>query len=345
MEMIQIDPAQPRRTAGSPPWISMALMLAAMSVAGCAGSPSILEPHGRAADEIAGLAWLLLWLGGGVYLVVMALFGVSLIRRGRQGAPLSAGEQRMGNRTIVAGLVVTVVVLLVVFGFTINTQVALSLPAQADDLTVRVIGRQWWWEVQYPTEQITTANEIHIPVGQPVRIELLSDDVIHSFWAPELNGKLDLIPGETNITWLEADAPGEYWGFCAEFCGIQHAKMQLVVVAEPAEAYTAWVARQQQPAQLPANEPAVRGLEVFLNGSCVYCHTIAGTDATGRLGPDLTHLASRRTLGAGAVPFNRGNLAGWVVDPQHIKPGNLMPATAISGEELQALLAFLESLE
>ncbi|RIK57506.1 MAG: cytochrome c oxidase subunit II [Chloroflexi bacterium] len=313
-------------------------------LAGCSTAPSALEPQGPAAAEIAGLSRLLFVMGGAVYLAVMGFLGVALLRRSRRQGAYDEQERRTGNRILTAGVTLTVVILLVVFGFTVSTQVALSLPAKAGDLTIRVIGRQWWWEVQYPTQQITTANEIHIPVGRPVKIELLSEDVIHSFWVPELHGKLDMIPGETNVFWIEADHAGDYWGLCAEFCGMQHAKMQFLVVAVPPEEYDAWVARQQQPARPPADDLAARGQEVFLGGSCIYCHTISGTDATGRLGPDLTHLASRRTLGAGALPNNRGNLGGWVVDSQHIKPGNLMPATAISGDDLQALLAYLEGL-
>ncbi|HXF63965.1 MAG TPA: cytochrome c oxidase subunit II [Caldilineaceae bacterium] len=314
---------------------------------GCAeaGAPSIMAPRGPAAAEIAQLWWLLLGMGSAVYLVVMALLVLSLIRRGREDAPLSERERRGGNRMIVAGLLLALVILLVVFGFTLTTQIAISVPDESGEITIRVIGRQWWWEVHYPNEQIVTANEIHIPVGQPVRVELMAGDVIHSFWAPELHGKLDMVPGQTNVTWLKADEPGEYWGLCAEFCGIQHAKMRFLVVAEPPEAYAAWVAQQQQPAAPPSSDLAARGQAIFMGGSCVHCHAIAGTEAAGRLGPDLTHVASRRTLGAGALPFNRGNLAGWVVDPQHIKPGNLMPAAALTGEELQALLAYLEGLQ
>lgn len=329
------------RHADSLIWAGAALCL----LAGCSGAPSAMHPRGPAAARIADLSWTFFVMGGAVYVVVMLLTAIALWRRGRQQGAHDASERRMGNRMILVGVALTVVILLVVFGLTLSTQVALSLPAEAEETTIRVIGRQWWWEVQYPTDQVTTANEIVIPVGRPVKIELLAEDVIHSFWVPELHGKLDMIPGETNSFWIEADAPGDYWGLCAEFCGIQHAKMQFLVIAVTPDEYTAWLAQQQQPVRQPADELAARGQEVFTEAFCTRCHTITGTDATGDLGPDLTHLASRRTLGAGALPNNRGNLAGWVVDPQHIKPGNLMPATSISGEDLQALLAYLEGLQ
>jgi cytochrome c oxidase subunit 2 len=168
---------------------------------------------------------------------------------------------------------------------------------------------------------------------------------VHNFWVPELQGKFDLIPGRTQATWLQADEPGVFQGMCAEYCGMQHAKMRFVVVALPPDEYAAWAERQRQPAPAPADELALRGQQLFLGSACVYCHAVAGTNATSRFGPDLTHLASRRTLAAGVLENNRGNLAGWILNPQTLKPGNKMPPTALDGEELQALLAYLESLE
>jgi cytochrome c oxidase subunit II len=321
----------------------VALVGSLLLITGCGESPSILNPGGPGAGEIAWLSWFLIGLGTVVYLVVMAVMAYALMRRNRP--PNDQGQQRSGARLIFyGGLLIPAIILLVVLGFTLNTLRALSTPAIPDELSVRVVGHQWWWEVAYPAQGFVTANEIHIPVGQPVRVTLASQDVIHSFWVPELHGKLDMIPGQINSYWLQADEPGVYLGICAEFCGIQHAKMLFVVVAEPAEAYAAWLAQQQQPAALPTEPQAQAGLEVFLGSTCVQCHAIRGTDASGNLGPDLTHLASRRTLGAGILPNNRGNLGGWIIDPQHIKPGNLMPASALTGEELQALLAYLETL-
>jgi cytochrome c oxidase subunit 2 len=199
--------------------------------------------------------------------------------------------------------------------------------------------------VVYPDQGIITANEIYIPVGEPVRIELTSEDVNHSFWVPELHGKLDMIPGRTNVFWLEAEQAGDFWGICAEFCGVQHANMLFLVIAQPADDFDTWLAAQQQAAVPPNDELTQFGHQIFIDASCDSCHAIAGTDAVGRLGPDLTHMASRRTLAAGILENNLGNLGGWIINPQHIKPGNLMPSSDLSGPELQALLAYLQSLE
>jgi cytochrome c oxidase subunit 2 len=249
-------------------------------------------------------------------------------------------------RTIlVAGIILPTIVLLVVFGVTITTLRALGTPPIAAENVVHVQGNQWWWRVGYPAWQFETANEIHIPVGEPVQIVLESSDVIHSFWVPELHGKLDMIPGRTNQFWIQADEAGIYDGVCAEFCGGPHALMRFVVVAQPAEEYAAWIAAQQQPARLPSSDLAQEGLEVFLRKDCGDCHTIRGTQATGVLGPDLTHFASRQLLAAGAAPNNRGSLGGWILDPQHIKSGAFMPPTPFTGDELTALLTWMETLE
>jgi cytochrome c oxidase subunit 2 len=243
------------------------------------------------------------------------------------------------------GVIAPAIVLLVVFGFTIATLRALAMPEIPAEYTVHVVGHQWWWEVRYPQQLVQTANEIHIPAGRPVRFILSADDVIHSFWVPELHGKLDLIPGQTNEFWLQAEQPGVYLGECAEFCGIQHAKMRFLVVAQTPAEFNAWLAAQRLPARPPQEPLAVSGQQVFLNSGCIYCHTIAGTQATGKLGPDLTHFASRQSLASATVPNNRGNLGGWIADPQHLKPGTQMPPTAISGDDLQALLAYLATLQ
>jgi cytochrome c oxidase subunit 2 len=203
----------------------------------------------------------------------------------------------------------------------------------------------WWWEVRYPDHEVTTANEIYIPAGQPVNFRLTTNDVIHSFWVPELNGKIDMIPGKTNTLWLQAAEPGIYRGLCTEFCGLQHAKMQYLVIAVPPNAFAQWVEQQRQPAPAPTDETTRLGQQIFLGSACVYCHAIRGTNASGQLGPDLTHIASRRTLGAGILPNNRGTLGGWTINSQHIKPGNRMPPMNLSGAELQALLDYLATLQ
>ena len=328
-------------------------MAASGFAASCqAHSPSALRPGGPAAQHIATLWWYLLAVGGLIWLGVMALLALALWRR-RNGAPAaglsppntSGRALTRASRWIVGGgVVMPVMALTVTYLVALFTQRA--IPSEVPGaLEIDVIGRQWWWEVRYPQYSVVTANEIHIPAGAPVNIRLTTADVIHSFWVPELHGKLDLIPGSTNTLVLQADTPGEYRGQCAEFCGVQHAKMALLVIAdEPAE-FEAWLAGQQLPAAAPSEAAALAGQQVFLNSTCSYCHTIRGTQAGGEVGPDLTHLASRRTLAANTVLNTRGPLAGWVLDPQGIKPGNHMPASDLSPEDLQALLAYLESLQ
>lgn len=320
------------------------LVVIALLLAGCTTAPSTLHPQGPGAARIAELWWILLAISSLVFLGVLIFLLFALFRRRRDDQ--AANSVRTGTRIVLyAGIVMPTVILLTVFGFTLVTLNALSMPEIPEEYTIHVVGRQWWWEVRYPHQQVETANEIHIPAGQPVRIVLSSDDVIHSFWVPELHGKLDLVPGMTNEFWLQADRPGVYVGECAEFCGIQHANMRFLVIAEPLEQYSAWLAAQQLPARQPEDSLALAGQQVFLRSDCLNCHTVAGTQATGKLGPNLTHLASRQTLAAATVPNNRGNLGGWIIDPQHTKPGALMPATSLTGSELQALLAYLATLE
>ena len=325
------------------PWFSVCLLSLGILLGGCApDAPNMMDPKGAAAVAIANLGWLLFALGGAVYVGVMIFLFASLFRRRQE-------QDRPGDGiriVLFGGIIIPIIILIIVYGSTLVTMAALRTPDDmADDVVIEVIGHQWWWEVRYPNQHFTTANEIHIPVDQPVEIVLGSDDVIHSFWVPELHGKLDLIPGDVTSFWLEANEAGVYWGECAEFCGIQHAKMQFVVVAEPADQFLEWIEQQQLPAPEPADPLVQEGQQIFLGSACVYCHTIEGTNASGDLGPDLTHLASRRTLAAGVLENNVGNLGGWIIDPQHVKPGNLMPPTNLSGEELQALLAYLATLE
>ena len=246
---------------------------------------------------------------------------------------------------IIGGIVVPAVVLAGLFALTLGTLSSTSPAATADSsITVQVTGRQWFWDVVYPSARVRTANEIHIPTGEPVRIEASSGDVIHSFWVPALNRKIDMIPGRTTTVTLQTKRVGTYRGQCAEFCGLQHAHMAFVVVAEPPARFAAWLEGQRREARPPPTAALKAGQQVFLGSACVYCHTIAGTNASGTVGPDLTHLASRMFLGAGVAENSPGRLAGWILDPQHLKPGNRMPATDLSGPELQNLLDYLESL-
>ena len=328
-------------------WGGWAVLFCVVWVAGCAdnGAPSMLDPQGRGAQVVTDLWWLLFWMASAVFVFFFGFLLLALFRR-RGIRPDGEVANRRGTRIVVAaGIVGPLLILLVVFAATIWTLRALAMPPVPDELTVHVVGQRWWWEVQYPAQQFATANEIHIPVGRPVRVVLTSPNVIHSFWVPELQGKMDLVPGKTNVLWLEADEVGVYRGLCAEFCGVQHAKMNFLVIAQPQAEFDAWLAQQRQPAAIPEDGSARTGYDVFMQSSCIECHTIRGTDATGNLGPDLTHLASRRSLASSILPNNRGNLGGWIADPQHVKPGSLMPPATLTGTELQALLDFLETLK
>jgi cytochrome c oxidase subunit 2 len=281
-------------------------------------------------------------------LVVAALLWAAFRRR---GAPGPVDDTRRGQPIRTAVLLatgLTVVTLFVFLVFDISVGRAITRNPGKQALQIRVTGHQWWWEIQYrdslPKDWVTTANEIHIPVGRPVVFELRSTDVIHSFWPPNLSPKRDQIPGNENSLWFQADSVGVFRGLCAEFCGHQHAKMGFVVFAESPSNFARWLARERDTAATPTDSLTRRGREVFLGSSCVMCHAIAGTPAGSRIGPDLTHLAGRQTLAAGTLPNTRSNLTGWIVDPQAIKPGAKMPPNQLNGPDLLALVAYLESL-
>jgi cytochrome c oxidase subunit 2 len=291
---------------------------------------------------------LLYGIAAVVFILVVAALLMAVFRR-REGEAVQepVRERRMAMVVAVAAGA-TVATLATVLLLSFGTGRRLTATPPSDALQVRVTGRQWWWEVQYrdsvANRWATTANEIHVPVGRPVVFELRGGDVIHSFWVPNLGVKRDMIPGQETSIWFQADTPGVYRGQCAEFCGYQHAKMAFLVVAQPPDQFTAWLEGQRDSARTPVDSLGRRGQEVFLASSCVMCHAIAGTPAGSRVGPDLTHLAARRSIAAGTLPNTLGHLAGWIVDPQQIKPGVRMPPNALEPHDLQALLAYLESL-
>jgi cytochrome c oxidase subunit II len=327
-------------------------------LAGCAsevttqtGIPSILDARGPAAAEINVLWWVMFWMSLVIFLGIMVLLTLIIARRGR------GGEVTPGVTDIIkdapdsrkwiwfGGILLPSVVIAIVLLFTLYTLSVTATPQSESEHHYEIYGWMWWWEVRNADLGIATANELYIPVGEPVRLTITSGDVIHSFWVPQLQGKMDAIPGRTNEFWLQADEPGIYRGICAEFCGLQHANMHFILVAVSPEEYQAWVERESADAQQPQDEMAAQGFAVFMNNQCHFCHQVRGTEATGQVGPDLTHFGSRLTLGAGIRENNRGNLAGWISDPQHLKPGNNMPRIRLDSEDLQALLAYLESLE
>lgn len=282
---------------------------------------------------------------GIVFMVVMVLLIWPLIRGGdtNEDAPRVIDERRWEFRWIVVGgAIVPMLILTGVFAFSLGIMRTSEVPSSPYE--IEVVGHQWWWEAGYPANGFVTANEIHIPVGRPVRIHLRSDDVIHSFWVPQLQGKTDAITGQVNETWLQASRPGVYRGECAEFCGLQHAHMSFVVIAESQGDYEAWIATQMRAAAVPTDSSALIGQKVFLSQSCSYCHAVRGTPAGAHVGPDLTHVASRRTLAAGTLDNTRGNLAAWIENPDRLKPGTKMPPVPLDGATLQALVAYLETL-
>lgn len=307
--------------------------------------PPVLDPAGPFAERVTTLSWALF----AMFLVVMAVVLVALWMALFGGPAL---KRRFGGERLIwgAGVAFPVVVLsgLLVWGLTLTS--SLTERPTGDEMRIRVSGEMWWWRVSYLDAEgrviASDANEVHIPVGQPVVFELTSADVIHSFWVPRLAGKLDMIPGRTNILRLTADRAGTYGGQCAEYCGGPHALMGFMVVAHEPERFRQVLAARRAPALPPASPEAIAGAEVFAASGCGACHRVAGTEANGLAGPDLTHVGSRVTLGAGILPNNRGTLGGWISNSHDIKPGNRMPPyRMLSGEELLALTAYLEGLK
>lgn len=304
--------------------------------------PVILDSAGPFSQPVTTLAWVI-FTGGFVILgIVIAALTIALFGSPRLKARLG-GEKAIW----IGGFAFPVVVLtiLLIWGLWLTSHLS-AQRITGDEMRVRVIGEMWWWRVHYLDENgretFRDANELHIPVGQPVLLDLQAADVIHSFWVPRLAGKMDMIPGRTNRLLIQADAPGVYHGQCAEYCGGPHALMGFVVVAHAPEDFARWqAARAPAPA---AQGSAARGADLFMKSGCAACHTIRGSPADGLAGPDLTHVGSRRSLGAGILPNNKGTLAGWIADSQALKPGNRMPAYhQFDGEELRALADYLAS--
>jgi cytochrome c oxidase subunit 2 len=322
-------------------WRGPALVAVAAVLAACGNdrSPSMLNPQGNEARQLAGVWWLMFGLAAGVYVVVAGLILFAIVRNRRGGAPTS----RLNDHAfvVVGGLVVPVAILMLLATVTVRTTTEVRQPERGA-LRVLVRAHDWWWEVRYPGTGIVTANEIHVPVGRQVAVTIRTADVIHSFWVPQLAGKLDAIPGQDNILRFTAERAGVYRGECAEFCGIQHANMNFLVIAEDATRFGQWQQTEAQGAGLPTGDDTELGRLVFEREACAGCHTIRGTSAVGTLGPDLTHMGSRRTIGAATVPNTTANLAGWIADAQSIKPGNKMPPINLEPADLLALVHYLQ---
>jgi cytochrome c oxidase subunit II len=326
-------------------------VLGALFLTGCVGFQHSLDPRGPNAEKISTLSWVM--IGGSSFIVlfvtVLLLWGLWRGQHPRDGEDPTLSRRQSIMLVLMAGAIVPVVILTSLIIYSVSVDRAVTTEPE-NPLIVDIIGHQWWWEVRYPDYEnphltATTANEIHIPAGRPVRFQLAARDVIHSFWVPNLHGKKDLIPGRSTAFWMQADEPGIYRGQCAEFCGLQHAKMALYVVAEPPEQFEQWLALQRQPAAEPADEQRARGREVFLSAPCMMCHAVRGTTALASVAPDLTHIGGRMSLASGSLPNTRGNMAAWILAPQTIKPGNHMPPVSLPPEDLRAMLDYLQSLK
>ncbi len=312
-----------------------------------------LTSAGERAGAIVPLTWFTLLVSIMVCIVIAALLWRAVRRAQSNGGasetravPVEAGES--GVRWISTGLWISAVPLAITLVWTMVTLAAVSGPPAGASLVLDVTGHQWWWEVTYqsedPSQVFSTANEIHIPTGTRVLIRLHGGDVIHSFWVPQLSGKTDTIPGQTNVAWLQADQPGRYRGQCSEYCGAEHAHMGVEVVADTPATFTAWRAHQLEPAPEPVQPDQQRG-RALVEYRCGLCHQVRGTSAAARSAPDLTHLASRSTIAAGLLPNNAGTLSGWIENSQNAKPGNLMPNQDLGGAQLHDVVAYLESLQ
>jgi cytochrome c oxidase subunit 2 len=306
-----------------------------------------LTGAGTKATPVVALTWAMLIVAVSVIVIISALVIAGYVRRPRlslqPGEQSDVGSPQTGLNWIFIGVGISCVALLATVVWTVLVLADVETPGIRPAVTLEITGRQWFWEVRYlspnPAQIFTTANEIHIPAGEPVRLKLIGGDVIHSFWVPQLAGKMDAIPGQTNETWFEAAAPGVYRGQCTEYCGVQHAHMGIMVIADAPAKFRKWWERQLlSPTQGPSD-----GAQLF-EAHCGGCHTVRGTDAAGTKGPDLSHFMTRSTIAAGFLPNNGPNLARWVSDPQSVKPGSLMPTPEISGADLKSVDAYLQTL-
>lgn len=335
--------------------------LAALSVTLCVSScgggiQNAINPTGPIAENLSRLWWLMFTVCSIVFVLVMIALLLSLRRATAEAAdrtpilePSEESERRRRN-VILTATTITVIILFVflIASYSSGRSLRLNDPTK-NGLSIELTGHQWWWEVRYndvdASNIFTTANEIHIPVGVPVRFTLYGADVIHSFWVPNLAGKKDLIPGKVSTIWLQADKPGVYRGQCAEYCGLQHAKMALWVVAEPQEQFNAWRQNQTQEAVPASSDVQKRGQQVFFATTCVMCHAISGTAAGSNIGPNLSHVGSRQMLAAATLVNTRDHMAQWITNSQTFKPGNKMPQNNLSDADLQALVEYIESLK
>ncbi len=311
-----------------------------------APSPSFMEPSSSVAFDEAWLYRLLLYMSVAVFLLVEGLLIYNIVRFRSRPGDQSVPKQIYGNtRLEVIWTAIPLLIVAVIFGLTVNTVNAVAPPQRsANDIRLHVVGHQWWWEFQYPDLKVVTANELHVPVGATVQIDLDSVDVIHSFWVPQLSSKVDVIPGQTNHLWIRADRPGSYHGQCAEFCGLNHANMRIKVVVESQADFDAWVSNQQKPPAQPQTDQEKQGMDILTTGICNSCHTVGQNKAEKEVGPNLTHLMSRSVFAGATFELNEANLRRWLQDNQSMKPGNDMSLNPKS-EEIDPLIAYLTQLK
>lgn len=318
-----------------------------LALAGCSGIQSALAPAADQAGAIRGVWDLMVAICGTMYVVVLVGLGYAVARRRRQGMREGISRDPAIRVALGAWIVLTIGLLswLTAASFLADRKIR---DGHAD-ISVRITAKQWWWDVTYldreSGREFRTANELHLPRDRTAHIELQAGDVIHSFWVPNLSGKHDMIPGRTNAMLLTPRSAGYFRGQCGEFCGLQHAHMGIDVQVQDIAAYEAWAEHQRQPAAPPSTPSAQRGLLVYNTAACTTCHLIAGTPSGARVGPDLTHLASRRSIAAGTMPLTRENLAQWIRDPQHRKPGSNMPTVPLTPQDVNSLVDYLMELK
>ena len=305
---------------------------------------NIFAPASTPAKSILDVSVFVLVITGVIFIVVGSLLAYAVVkfRKKKDDDSREPAQVYGSNQVEIAWTVIPVIIVVVLFMATARVIANVQNAAPANALHVTVIGHQFWWEYRYPGLKVVTANELHVPVGIPTELQLLSADTDHSYWVPRLAGKTDLIPNHPNTMWIDPQAPGLYLGQCAQYCGTQHAKMLLRVYVQPRAEFDQWIQQQSQPAQL--NDAASEGRRVFEATACVNCHTVAGTPAQGRFGPDLTHLMSRETIAAGIAANTHENLRSWIQDPSRFKTGSLMPAMGLNEHDLNAVTAYMETL-
>jgi len=327
-------------------------LLLVLFAGACDTAQSVTGNDGRQGEIVSGLFWIFIAVTAAVYVIVIAFLLAASRRRRRVDLdalpdPMPSADGRL-KTALIAWIGGSALILL---GLTAATWIGdrrIALAAASPQLEIEIVANQWWWDVRYlhddPSQIVRTANELHLPVGIPAKITLKSNDVIHSFWVPNLSGKQDLIPGRVNDLVLRPVRTGQYRGQCAEFCGLQHAHMALDVTVQPPGEFEAWRRRQLRPAPAPSTPLQRSGFNYVSGRECGACHNIAGTPASGQIAPDLTHFASRRSIAAGTFPMSRGHLYAWIADPQSAKPGNNMPYVGLEPQELHGIVAYLETL-